>query len=102
MGADAGRLLDVPGVCRLATGASTLQLRIDGADGEALLRGTNTDVPHGVVARRGRTADLIGIGWGNVFAITERTRNVLQSSGLTGWYANPIDIEPDPVFGGPV
>jgi hypothetical protein len=90
------QVLDVAGLCSLRTGNSQLQVRIDGADGNDLLRGRQrTARLAGRVIQRGRPGDLIGFGWGFVYLMTDRMRTFLEGSGLTGWFAQAVQIESD-------
>jgi hypothetical protein len=94
--------LDVAGLCSLARGNSQLQIRIEGADGNDLLRGRQrTARLAGRVIQRGRPGDLIGFGWAGVYLMSERMRTFLEGSGLTGWIAHAVQVESD-LLDGPI
>jgi hypothetical protein len=87
------QVLDVTGLCRLTPGGSKLRLRVDAADGKALLRGhARSQRLNAQIAQTGRGADLIGFGWATVYLMTERMRTSLASSDLTGWFAQPVEF----------
>jgi hypothetical protein len=88
--------LDVAGLCSLSTGGSTLRVQIEGVDGNDLLRGRRQSAHLvGRIVQRGRPGDLIGFGWGGVYLMSDRMRSFLHESGLTGWFAQAVQVEAD-------
>ena len=88
--------LDVTGLCSLSPSSWKLQVQIDGFQENDLLQPRRRLPPlSGRVVQRGRAGDLIGFGWAGVYLMSERMRKFLEGSSLTGWFAEPVQIESD-------
>lgn len=79
-------------------GVVSLSLPLDGGSVRALLRGKfRGQLPQAVLNERGRLADMIGLGWPGLVAVSPRLSDGLR--GLTGVMLRDLPVD-DPAFGG--
>lgn len=80
------------------TGVARLSLPLDGTSVRSLLRGTFPgQLPPAVVNERGRLADMVGLGWPGLVAVSPRFGDGLR--GLTGVVLRDLPVV-DPEFAG--